>query len=405
MNSFKFLQLLLMVLFLMPVAVALSDIYYLLDIDSTVQKPSTIYPGDQINLAVTLINKGQSVDAEDINLELSLPEGFSPIDVSKSLDVIGAKEKETVVFRFVSSKDITSGTYNLSLKMRYKNKEQVVSETKYLSIVISDLFRISLSNLRVSDYFPHIGDTITVTADVANTGSLEARNVSVELSMVGSEDFSNFIVLSDTFKELGNIEPGLSKEVKFVFKASDSAVPGVYSFSLKANCTDCTDTQEQKFSIHLYGRPELIISGVDYAVSGRDDKKIVQGSKISLSVQLDNLGKEDAKRVIVSLATDDSFIGSKSSYVGEIESDDSGSAIFDLIVSENAPVGYHNVEINISYLDELQREQNITQNYKLYIFKAPEPSPYLHYVFIIIILILLYIILKVIIRQLAIRKL
>jgi hypothetical protein len=405
MHAFKISQLFLVFLFLIPAALALSDIYYLLDIDSTVQKPATIYPGDSVNLAVTLINKGQSVDARDINLELSLPEGFSPIDVSKSLDILRVKEKETVVFRFVSSKDVSSGTYNLSLKMTYKNKEQIVSETKYLSIIISDLFRVSLSNLRVSDYFPHIGDTVIITADVVNTGSLEARNVSVELSMVGSEDFSDFIILSDTFKELGNIEPGISKEVKFVFKASDKATPGVYSFSLEANCTDCTSTQKQKFSIHLYGKPELIISGIDYTVSGRDDKKITQGSKISLSVQLDNLGKEDAKRVIVSLAADDSLIGSKSSYVGEIESDDSGSAIFDLIVSENAPIGYHDIKIKISYLDELQREQTITENYKLYIFKAPEPSPYLHYMFIIIILILLYIILKVIIRQLAIRKL
>ncbi len=398
------------VLFILPfvfggVHSANTDVYYLLDIDSTVQKPATIYPGDQINLAVTIINNGRYIDARDINLELSLPEGFSPIDIEKSLEVIKPKEKETVVFRFISSKNVASGTYNLSLKLTYKNKEDVVSETKYLSVVISDLYKISLSNLRVSNYFPHIGEIITVTADVKNTGSLEARNVSVDFSMVDSSDFSGFIVLSDTHQELGNLSAGASKTVAFKLKASDNAKPGVYTFSLEAECLDCSESQEQKFSIHLYGKPDLIISGIDYAISGRDDKKIVQGDKISISVQLDNLGKEDAKSVVVYLETDDSLIGSKRSYVGEIESDDSGSAIFDLIVSENAPVGYHEVKIKITYLDELQREQTLQHSYKLYVFKAPEPSPYLHYVFIIIILILVYFILKVIIRQLAIRKL
>lgn len=382
-----------------------TDVYYLLDIDSTVQKPSTIYPGDQINLAVTLVNNGRYVSARDINLELSLPEGFSPIDTEKSLEVIKPQEKETVVFRFISFRDITSGTYNLSLKLTYKNKEDLVSETKYLSIVISDLYRISLSNLRVSNYFPHIGETVTVTADVKNTGSLEARNVSVDFSMVGSSDFSDFIVLSDTYQELGNLSAGDSKTVTLKFRPSSDATPGVYTFSLTADCLDCSESQEQKFSIHLYGRPDLIISGIDYAISGRDDKKIVQGDKISISVQLDNLGKEDAKSVVVYLETDDSLIGSKRSYVGEIESDDSGSAIFDLIVSGDAPVGYHNIKIKITYLDELQKEQTLERAYRLHIFKAPEPSPYLHYIFIIIILILVYIILKVIIRQLAIRKL
>lgn len=382
-----------------------TDIYYLLDIDSTVQKPSTIYPGDQINLAVTLVNNGRYNDARDINLELSLPEGFSPIDVEKFLDIIKPQEKETVVFRFISSSSITSGTYNLSLKLTYKNKGYVVSETKYLSIVISDLYRISLSNIRVSNYFPHIGETVTVTADVKNTGSLEARNVSVDFSMVGASDFDDFIVLSDTYQELGNLSPRDSKTVVLKFRPSSDATPGVYTFSLTANCLDCESTQEQKFSIHLYGKPELIISGIDYAISGRDDKKIVQGDKISISVQLDNLGKEDAKSVVVYLETDDSLIGSKRSYVGEVEADDSGSAIFDLIISENAPVGYHNLKIKITYLDELQKEQTLEKDYKLHIFKAPAPSPYLHYIFIIIILILVYIILKVIIRQLAIRKL
>lgn len=395
------------VLFIMLLsgAFAITDAYYLLSVESSAQKPLIAYPGDTINLAVTLINNGKFNDANNIRLELVLPENFSPSRIEENIGFIKPKEKKTVVFQFESSKSTKPGTYNLSLKLEYDNAGTMISDTEYLSITISELNRIAISNLSVSNYFPHIGEHIFVSADVENDGSLDARNVSVELSMVGSINFSGFIVLSDTLKELGNIKAGESKKVSFELKASDAASPGLYTFSLKANCTDCGQPKEQKFSLHLYGKPELIISGIDYSVEGRNDKKITQGDTIALSVQLDNLGKENAKRTVVSIETDDSLIGPKSAYIGEIESEDSGSAIFDLAVSETAQVGYHDVKIKITYLDELQKEQTIEGSYKLYVFKAPEPSPYMHYIFIIVILILVYIILKLIIRQLAIRKL
>jgi len=395
-----------MLLFIMLLAETFAvDIYYLLGLDSATQKPAIAYPGDSINLAITLINNGQSNEAKNIHMELALPENFSPTRIEENIDVIKPREKKTVVFQFDSLKSSKAGTYNISLKLEYDNAGTRVSDTKYLSVVISELNRISLSNLSVSNYFPHIGEQIIVSADVENIGALEARNASVELSMIGSNTFSGFIVLSDTLKELGNIKVGESKKVVFELKASDAASPGLYTFSLKANCTDCAGPKEQKFSLHLYGKPEVIISGIDYSIRSRDDKKITQGDSISLSVQLDNLGKESAKRTVVSIETDDSFIGAKSDYIGKIDAEDSGSAIFDLMVSEKAEIGYHNFKIKITYLDELKQEQTIEDTYRVYVFKAPEPSPYLHYVFIIAILVLIYIILKLIIRQIAIRKL
>lgn len=395
-------------LFLLMSSLAYSarvDAYYLVDVESTNQIPENAYPGDQISLAVTIINEGRYTTAYDLNFELNLPEGFTPRKIVKTLDKLEPSEKETIVFQFESSKNASPGTYILSLRMSYVNNDSQVSETKYISVKLADIYKLSLTDLSISNYFPHLGDTIIIKAHVKNTGSLEARNVSVALSLVGSENFSGFILLSENVKELGNMKVGDSKEVIFKLKASEKLEPGVYTFMLNASCLDCSESKRQKFSIHVYGRPELIISGVDYAVEGRKDKTVRQGDRVTFSVQLDNLGKESAKQVVVSLDTDESFLGSKTSYVGEIEREDSGSAIFDLAVSEKAKIGYHDIKINITYLDELHKKRLISQDYKIYIFKAPEPNPYLNYVFIIVILILIYLILKLIIRQLAIRKL
>ncbi|MEM4663307.1 MAG: NEW3 domain-containing protein [Candidatus Diapherotrites archaeon] len=385
-------------------AVTNVDPYYLLNIDSTLQKPTVIYPGNTVNLAVNLVNVGLYTDANDVKLKLLLPEGFPQSFVETTIPRIKPKEKKTVVFVFPTSKTISSGTYTLTLQMNYKNGTIDVLDSKYLNITVSDIYDISISNIKVSDYFPHIGDKIIITADIQNNGSLEARNVYCEISMLSTNPFVGFITQSDVRQELGNIAVGESKRVTFEIMASEVTNPGTYAFKLTTGCMDC-NTKMQMFSIHLYGRPQLIISGIDYSINGRNDKKIMQGDTISLAIQLENLGKESAKRVVVSIENDSSLIGSKSSYIGEIKSEDSGSAIFDLSVDSNAAIGYHDINITIKYLDELQKEQMIKTSYSIYVSKAPEPSPYLHYVFIIVILAMVYIIIRLIIRQLALRKL
>lgn len=379
--------------------------YYLLEIDSTTQKPAVIYPGDQVNLAVTLINKGVRTNVLDVNMELSLPQGFEPRRLERNIDLIKNKETQTAVFVFSSSEFIASGTYTVPLTISYDNRGTIVTETKYLTIVVSDLYRVSISNISVSDYFPHIGDNIIITADLKNTGSLEARDVSASLSMVGSQGFEGFIVLSDTFKEIGSILPRETDKAEFKIMPSTRTEPGIYTFSITADCDDCLAPREQKFSVHLYGHTNLIVSGMDYSAGGDDDKKVRQGESFSLSVQMDNLGEEDADQIRVNLKTSEGILGSKTSNLNKIEADDSGSVIFDLFVDEAAELGDTEIFIEISYLDELKSKQVINESFTLHVFPAPEPSPYMHYIFIIVILILVYIIMKVVIRQLAIRKL
>lgn len=403
-HSYIFLSLAVLIFLLPSVVSQKADPYYLLRIDSTLQKPTVAYPGNSINLAITLENLGLYTTAEDINLQLLFPAQFRRGPTEQIVDAIKPKEKKTVVFVFDTPRDLPSGTYTLTLFMKYKNGIIDINDNRYTTILISDIYEISISDVRSSNYFPHIGEKIVISAEVANTGSLEARNVFAELSLVGTNTLPGFILQSDMRQELGNIGVGGSKKVSFEITASEAAVPGTYAFKLSASCREC-ETKTQLFSIHLYGRPELIISGIDYSISGRDDKKIMQGDSISLAVQLDNLGKESAKKVTVHIENDSSLVGSKSAYIGEIKSEDSGSAIFDLSVDQNASIGYHDIKITITYLDEMQKEQKLTTSYSVYVNPAPEPSPYMHYVFIIIILVLIYIIIKLVIRQLALRKL
>lgn len=377
--------------------------YYLLKVDSSSYKPSTVYAGNEVAIAVLLNNK-TTTTATDINLSLSIGNYFEPIEVEKFIDRILPKETETVVFRLKAKKGIPAGTYTLTLKMDYDNLGERVSDTETISLTVSEIYRIAIERLIVSNYYPHINETVSIEAEIKNTGSIEARNVSIEFSLVGSSDFGKFIVLSETSRDLGQITPNKSKSVQFKLKPSEKIEPGVYSFKLNANCLDCDKNAEEKFSLHVYGYPELIISGVDYSIKGRDSKNITQGDSFSLSLQLDNLGKEDAKKVSIEIETDEEILGTKKSYIGSIEADDSSAGLFDLIVSENAKEGYHTISITITYLDELGKEKKLEETFSFYVSKMPEPNPYIPYVLVIVILIILYFIIKMVFRQLAIRK-
>ncbi|MCX6801992.1 MAG: hypothetical protein NT067_02660 [Candidatus Diapherotrites archaeon] len=392
------------VLLLLGSASAASWAFYLLKVDSSSYKPSAVYAGNEVALAVDIKNS-TVVKATDINLVLLPGQYFEPIETEKQVAEIRPNETETVVFRARAKEGIQAGSYVFSLQMQYKNLGETVTDYANVSVAVSEIYRLSIDSLKVSNYYPHTGEEILVTAGIKNTGSIEARNVSTEFSLIGASDFGKFILLSETKNDLGGIAAGETKMVEFRLKPSEKIDPGVYSFKATANCINCDKNAEEKFALQVYGYPELIVSGIDYSIKGKDSKNIVQGETFSLSVQLDNLGKEDAKKVEIEVIADDSIIGPKKSYVGSIEADDSSAGIFDLAVAENAAVGYHDVQIIITYIDELGQPQKMEEKYSFYISKMPEPNPYIPYVFVIIILAMLYFIVKMVFRQLAIRKL
>lgn len=390
---------------LVPAAFSAAVEYsYLLKVESTSQNPSKVYGGDTFTVKADLKNKATSYNAEDVNATIELPESFEGIKTTAHVDTITPGQGISLVFEIKTKEDAPAADYTLPLYVTYKREGTELTEKYSITVTISKLTKLDIQGIKLSESSPHIGDTLTITANVKNTGNSEARNVSVGLKKADASDFGNFIVLSDIKNQVGNISAGKSKEVSFIIMPGKKITPGTVTFQLDANCTDCTDADIEKISFEVLGRPNLIISGIDFSVEGKQDKKILQGDAFSLSIQLDNIGEEKAKAVGVLLETDSEIVGVKKSYVGNIDDDDSGAAIFDLIAGENAKEGEHNIKMAIKYKDELGQEKSLTENYSVYLNKKPEPSIVIPMVLAIVILAILYFIIKMVFRQLALRK-
>jgi hypothetical protein len=401
----KYVLLSLLVLLVFASANAASFGYYILKADSSSYRPSLVYAGNEVAVAVNFRNSSSSTKIQDVNIVLLPGSGFEVVENTANIAEMLPNETETVVFRLRAKEGIAAGTYVFSLQMKYSNIGESVSDYSTVSVAVSEIYRVSIDSLKVSNYYPHIGEEVVVTAGIKNTGSIEARNVATEFSLIGASDFGKFILLSETKEDLGTIPAGGVKNVEFRLKPSEKIGPEVYSFKVIANCVNCDKNAEEKFALQVYGKPELIVSGIDYSIKGKDNKNLVQGETFSLSVQLDNLGKENAKKVEIEIVADESIIGPRKSYVGNIDADDSSAGLFDLVVSEGSAAGYHDVGIIITYIDELGQPQKMEEKYSFYVSKMPEPNPYIPYVFIIVILAMLYLIIKMVFRQLAIRKL
>ena len=115
--------------------------------------------------------------------------------------------------------------------------------------------------------------------------------------------------------------------------------------------------------IRTVGEPDVRIAGVQ-----TDKEFIYTDEKFSLSIQLENVGTGDAKSVKAELV-DDNITGILTSYVGTIEVDDTGTAIFEL---KCGSPGEHTVDVNVIYEDEYGNQKEATFKAEFMIEKRPK---------------------------------
>ncbi|PIU21300.1 MAG: hypothetical protein COT15_02985 [Candidatus Diapherotrites archaeon CG08_land_8_20_14_0_20_34_12] len=402
--KYSYIMILFLILSIPTVFSTVLETTYILEVQSASLNPTKVYANDTFTIKVDLKNKASYYDATNVNLRVELPEVMEGVKTEAHADAITPGQTVSLVLEIKAKENAIPSDYTLPIYVTYNRAESELTEKYSVTATISRLIKLDNQDIKLSDNSPHIGDTLTISSKVKNVGNGEARTVSVTLKKSDSSDFGNFIVLSDTKIQLGNISPGKTTEVSFKIMPGKKITPGTYTFQLDSNCTDCPELETEKISFEVLGKPNLIISGIDFSVEGKQEKKILQGDAFSVSVQLDNIGEEKAKAVEVLLESDPEIVGIKKAYVGNIDNDDSGTAIFDLIANDIAKEGEHNIKMTVKYKDELGQEKSFEDNYSIYLNKKPEPSIVVPLVLVIIILVLAYFTIKMVFRQLALRK-
>ena len=392
-------------------SLAFAGEFEILNVTSASTTPAKIYPGDVVTLTFNVSNissRGQVAVGIVARTELN-ENDFSPLKVTEKFDSIGAKSSKTVSFRFGVKGSVLPGTYTVPVILEYNSGATTIIQKDDVSFSVLSCSQLKVEDIKLSDSTPHIGDSLEVAATITNSCLNAARNVDVELRPITNSTIAPFVVTGGTVKKLGDILPNESRQATFSVLIGDKVDAKAYVFSIDGNCDGCSSTFSNKFSFEVMGKPQLVFSNIDYSVEGATgkEKQIMQGSTFTLSVQLDNIGEEKAKAVEVNIDFGKDIVGTLKSFLGNINPDDSGAAVFNLRAAYDTAPGSHPGTITVRYVDELGKKQEFTQSYSLYVNPQSPTNPVVYIVIlvlVVVVLALVYFIVKFVFRQLAIRK-
>src|SRR3989344_1459469 len=379
--------------------------YYSLQVNpNPFYSPSNPFPGDEVVYSVKIEGKAASSgDTQDVNAEIIFNENlFEPIKSKDSLGQIKQGESKQAVFNFRVKEETPAGFYKFPIRLTYNNKVGTVVEIFDVNFLVKQCFSLDIGRFNLSPVQPYAGEKFNLNIDFINTCSGIIRSATAELKKSDSSSFDPFVLLSPNNVKIGDLSPGQSKTVAFSLMPISDAEPGVYNFNIDLNCYDCT-TKTSKISFEVLSRPAVIFSGIDLSIEGRDGAYILPGDSFSVSVQLDNIGKEQAKAVKVYMLVDDGVTGVKEAFVGNIDKDDSGAAIFDLVVQPTASSGAHNAVIKVEYIDETGAKKEIAENYEIYVNPGDIFPLIISLIFLLILLAIVlgiaYFIVRMVLRQ------
>jgi hypothetical protein len=351
-------------------------------VSGTSTNPSVVYPDTEFNMAISVENIG-SDSAKSVELQLTPLEGFTgertvqlgTVDIRSlieelltqgNLNQTGSQAGallNTALFSLKAEEGVTLGHHELKAQLSYKDsKGNDYSKIELIDVFIQDRGQAKLSisgiNTSPSKVYPNTDFTITITME--NTGSQAAKATKLDLQI--PKEFTG-----EDSAFLGSIEEDQTSSASLDMKAIKTASPGVYTIESKSVYTDeqgRDQTTEEPFNVFVLDRGEVILE-----ISGKSTSPTVlmPGTDFTLSIQLENIGEQDAKSVRMELETNGDLKGELTSFVGEIEKDDVATGVFDLLVLPSAEPGQKMASARVIYIDEQGVENTIIKTFDIFI--------------------------------------
>jgi hypothetical protein len=324
-----------------------------LAISKVATSPSKVHPNTDFTLTLTLENTG-SQDAKSTKMDLTLPNGVTG----------------------------EGTTYPVSADITYTDEQgrtETVRETFNLFILERGEITLSISGINTSPSKIYPNTDITLALALENTGLQDAKSIRMDLQL--PEEFSG-----EDSAFLGTIAEGGSKSANFDIKAIKASAPGTYISTAKITYTDGrgrTATIDKPFNLFILDRGDVIL---EFSGKSTSPTKLVPGTDFTLSLQLENIGDQDAKSVRIELEVNGDLKGEFTSFVGEIEQDDVSTGVFDLSVAPAASPGQRMIAANVIYLDERGIENRITKTFDLFI---SEPGGYSRTTLLVVIVVVI----------------
>lgn len=374
------LKALLLLSLLLPLVSAGEADFYVVNV-----APKQLVPGETGELDITIKNLGTDYAAY-------LKAELDPGDVS-SVDAIGAvrtyisvrteagiasaeyfgivQQQQEIILRYpiYVKKNATTGISSVPLKLGWQDSVGTKEKTLYVGIKIEGVPKLSLAGVNTSPSRIYPDSEFTLTTKIENIGTGDAKAVELQLSLPKE-------ISGESSAFLGTISKDSSATASFDLKTAKAAEPNSYKVAMQIGYIDDSgrkQTVAKDFDLFVSERGEikLEIAGVTTSPA-----KLYPGLDFTLSVQIENIGKQDAKSVKVQLAALPEFVGEKTSFIGSLKQDDTSTAIFDLSVDRNAEPKSYDVAMKVYYIDDRGVEHAEDKLFSLVVAEAPRRFSY-----------------------------
>jgi hypothetical protein len=217
------------------------------------------------------------------------------------------------------------------------------------------------------------GQTGTVTVTLDNIASVSLKDITVKLDLSGS-DIPFAPINGTTEKRVDLIASGNSKDVPFAVMAFSDATPKVYKVPITLTYYDSLGKSYSKSVL-----TSLLVKTETSLMMVHEQTVVVKnGTKNSVTISIINKGLSQVKFMTASLADSASgdyrILTPKQVYVGDINSDDSETAEYDLFI--NTEGSQITLPLTVTYEDLLGNSYTETESVSVNVFNKDTAVQY-----------------------------
>lgn len=323
-------------------------------------EPYPVSPGEQFDIWVKVENKGtQSVPNATCILKPDYPFSIYQGSATKSYGALPPGKDVVFQYKLKVDEKALQGSNELQI---WCAKDPTLNAWAVQKIPVLVQTRYPTLNIKEIKTVPETispGKEAVLSFTLENLADSAMKDIKITLDLP-EVDIAPSGEISE--KKLRMIDAGSTADLSFKIMALPTSNGGIYKVPFTLSYTDYYGTsyiQTGLISIGVSSKPQIIIS--------IDSSTLSKSSRIGeVDIELTNMGLTDLKFMSAEIKESEDYkiLSSNSFYIGDIDSDDSGTATFKLSVKTGDDFS---IPLTLSFRDVLNNDysEDVNVNFKM----------------------------------------
>jgi hypothetical protein len=337
--------------------------------------PANLAAGEPFTLTLKLANRGsRSVATSRLTVQ---SDAILPVNGSNAVvaGAVGLNASVSVNLSLIITGTVSSGYQGATVALADTDYEgESYTDEQAIWLEVTEASAASLAEPRVILETYHTepnplapGDTFTLTLQVTNVGGRVAQDLNLTLGGENGASLKPFALLSSgNVIYMPTLGPKQSERVDLRVVLDGTSDSGVYSLPVEiryGGSGSTAHTETQVLNLVVQRRPQLRVGFYREVGTGIVDQPI------DLPVEVVNLGRKLLNVGMVEISSYQMDVQQGSVFLGPMEGGTSGS--LDAVGIPSEP-GDLELEVAVSYLDDFNQQQVVTQTLTVQVEEMPE---------------------------------